>query len=230
MRVTMTAAILVQCHSPQRRHASTSIIPFPFLVISTFCTARKQQTSVSCHARQHWSLVHTETEAQTHQEDSAAFSDSISDHEIEPLSASELQSRAKILTNVLFNNPNFALASRLLTPDLCFEHESVHGLVSLASRQDFLSFWKEMHSSLRLEGRESVYRIKEAAVDELQRKVWMMCEIKDVNEVTNEGDKESVIVEMVEMLTFDEKGKVCEIQDWWRRVKMRNEGADNRVG
>jgi hypothetical protein len=223
----MTAAVVSHRHLPQSHHASISKTPSAFHVISSFSSARKQHISSPCHARQHHSPIRTGAGVQTHQNDRAASFDSISTHEIEPPSASELQSRAKILINALLNNPDLALASTLLASDLHFEHESHYGPVSIASRQAFLSFWKEMHVSPRIEGSETVCRIKEAAVDELQRKVWVVCEIRSGNEVASVAGKEDVVVETVEMLTFDEEGRVCEIQDWRRRVKVRSEIGDD---
>ena len=64
-------------------------------------------------------------------------------------------------------------------------------------------------------------RIKEAAVDELQRKVWVVCEMRGIKEVASEVGKEGIFVKTVEMLSFDEKGMVYEIQDWRRKVKGR---------
>ncbi len=82
-----------------------------------------------------------------------------------------------------------------------------------------------MDSSRRLGTVESACRIKEAVADELQRKVWVVCEMRSRNEVECEVGKEGVCVETVEMLSFDEKGMVYEIQDWRRRVKVRRDRA-----
>lgn len=150
----------------------------------------------------------------------SASADSASDCQAAPPTAEDLQRGAIILIDALFNTRDLSLAAALLSPVLHFQHDSACNPVTFASREEFMSFWEGFQKA-ELAG-QGECRIKEAAVDELQRKVWIVGEIGGVN--SEGGEKEGGGVELlgaVEMLTFDRDGRVCEIQDSRRKVRVR---------
>lgn len=85
--------------------------------------------------------------------------------------------------------------------------------MTLTSRVGFLDFCEEAPRDRGPE--EWGCKIKEAVVDEKQREVWVVGEMKE----SSEADA-GVVVETVEMLSFDENGRVFDIQDYQRKVRV----------
>jgi hypothetical protein len=127
--------------------------------------------------------------------------------------AEDLRMRAVALVNALLNAPDLTVVSRLLSQDLHFHHDSAYRPVTLNSLDEFMSFWYDFQSTMH--GGELKCRIKEALVDERQHKVLVVGEIASVN---GSPDK-NIVVETVEMLSFDEDGRICDIQDYRRRTR-----------
>jgi hypothetical protein len=110
----------------------------------------------------------------------------------------------------------------MLAPDLAFQQDSAGEHVSLSSREQFLTYWESQQETMFRGASE--YIIKEAAVDEVQKKVWIVAEARVENETQTGGA--AVVVEMVEMLSFDQDGRVCEIVEGRRRIRVGKETGE----
>ena len=62
--------------------------------------------------------------------------------------------------------------------------------------------------------------MKECAVDERQRKVWVVSDVMHGLEEKDDGVEKSVRREKVDMLSWDEEGLLVEVRGWVRRVRV----------
>ena len=65
-------------------------------------------------------------------------------------------------------------------------------------------------------------RIKEVAVDETQRKVWVVSELVKLGLDTT-GHAITIDKERVDMMTFDSEGRLCGTIDYYRRKRRPSE-------
>lgn len=104
----------------------------------------------------------------------------------------ELETRAtKILASLANNTSNVDLVSQYISPQIKVEHGDGDPVYSLQKYLTRFSDASARNPGLYLD-------IKEACVDEMQRKVWVRSEIT--------GLPDGAIKERVDMLTFDEQG------------------------
>lgn len=85
---------------------------------------------------------------------------------------------------------------------------------SAGSREAYIDYWRSRVQKLG-PGLKAHWR--EAVVDEAQRKVWCVGEVSVGNR-----RKESV-----DMLSFDEQGRLVGEEDWVRAVKSRRQNEDD---
>lgn len=121
-----------------------------------------------------------------------------------PYTPINLESLAtQILTSLTSTNPqdSSAILSHI-SPQILVEHND---LPPVSSIDTYISRFSGAGSDVRLD-------VKEACVDEVQRKVWVRSEIS--------GFPGGVVKESVDMLFFDEEGVLVRGIDW-QRVKRR---------
>jgi hypothetical protein len=124
----------------------------------------------------------------------------------------DLHARALLLLSLLYANDFSSDAptpvlNELIHPSAVFEVEHFDASTSkINSRDEYLQGWSSKCQSLG----DISSRIRECCVDESQRKVWV------VNELTVGGKMRK---ESVDMLTFDDKGKMVRREGWLRRPK-----------
>jgi hypothetical protein len=112
----------------------------------------------------------------------------------------DLESRATHILTSLANNPSSVLPH--ISPMIQVEHNDNDPVYSIDL---YVSRFSSASSDIRLD-------IKEACVDELQRKVWVRSEIS--------GYPGGVVKESVDMLFFDEAGMLIKGIDY-QKVKRR---------
>jgi hypothetical protein len=196
-------AAVVASHA--RHHHSS------FFNISLPTFSRKPRISSPYSARQHHSPIRLAASSRTSSDNGS----SVSQHGLTTVSAEQLQERAISLVDALLNTSDLTHVSTLLPPELHFHYDSPTGSVTLTSLDAFLSFWRNYESTDPVGDSTAV--VKEAAVDELQRKVWVVAEVGATR-------RDRRTVESVEMLTFDETGRVFEIQHYQRIRAGRGRG------
>lgn len=200
----MTVAVL----SYQRRHSSlfkaSSAFPLPGFL------SRKHRISHPYSARYQHEPIRSGAGRHDHRH-GVRF---VSAHENEPRTADDLRGRAITLIDALLNIPNLPLASTLLSAKLSFQHDSASHPVTLNSRGEFLAFWEEAQRTRFVGAMGMGCRIREAVVDERQRKVWVVGEMRGVSGSGTDGEGF-----VVEMLSFDGEGRVCDMEGYRRRVR-----------
>jgi hypothetical protein len=149
---------------------------------------------------------------------SSYFSSPIDNNDDEDVRVSnkiDLHARALLLLSLLYSGtfstdaPTPVVVKNLIHPSCIFEVEHLDATTStINSRDAYLKGWSEKLNAL--EGQVSS-RVRECCVDEGQRKVWVVNEL-----VVGKVRKESV-----DMLSFDERGRMVRWEGWLRRTKTR---------
>lgn len=213
----MTVAVLPQQkhrHTPAYLLSTTSLISrLPKL------SSRRPKISQPHSARFPYSLARPISGTHTPTEDAASLS-SIPVVHAKSVSAEDLRAIAVALMDALINIPDLDFASSLLAPDVSFHHDSASHPAVVGSRVEFLSFWRELQET-HLAGTWEC-TIREASADVEQRKVWVVGEMKRLD--CSDGNDH--LLETVEMMTFDERGMICDIQDYQRRVRRESRDED----
>lgn len=90
----------------------------------------------------------------------------------------------------------------LINKDVKIQHDD---LPAVSSRAAMFEMWTIVRA-LKYE-----MRVKEAVVDETQRKVWVVSELIKQDRTTE------TVKERVDMMTFDLEGRLCGTIDYYRR-------------
>ena len=131
-----------------------------------------------------------------------------------PAPSLDLHALSLSLLNTIYNQHNLRLASRSIHPACHVEHELSHFETPsyFNSRDGWLGHLQ--NKCTRFPGLK--LRTKECAVDERQRKVWVVSDVMH----GLEEDGERVRKEKVDMLSWDEEGLLVEVRGWVRRVRV----------
>lgn len=181
----------------ERRHSRKLSLPTSASIIARF-TPRKRDVSPPFSPRLRHSRI-----------PSRSSIDHISADNV-TLTTSEMEERATALTKALLTDQGWDGAAKYLTAELTKRLESP------CNRQHHLGSGNGQHhncesNSRDARDRESLFTLKDAAVDETQRKVWIVAE---------RAKHENRATQWVEMMSFDHEGKVCEIEGWGRPVRL----------
>ncbi|ETN39358.1 uncharacterized protein HMPREF1541_05581 [Cyphellophora europaea CBS 101466] len=147
-----------------------------------------------------------------------------------PTTPVDLHSRALHLLDTLYNKHDLASARPLIHPDVSISHNDD---AAMASRDEYLAYWARRTKRVP----ELRAKCRECAVDESQRKVWVVSEIytEPAEEVATLGvDMPATTTakrpgglqrrkESVDMLWFDEAGRLVGGCDWVRSVRRRED-------
>jgi hypothetical protein len=152
---------------------------------------------------------------------SPVSSDQEDEDEVKVSKSVDLHARAQLLLSLLYtksfpdesSSPIFA---DLIREDCTFEVEHFDASTStITSRDEYLRGWSKKVSTLG----EITSRVRECVVDESQRKVWV------VNELSCMQGERRYRKESVDMLSFDEAGKM-QRREGWMRAKRRGAGDE----
>ncbi|KAJ9651930.1 hypothetical protein H2198_008826 [Neophaeococcomyces mojaviensis] len=117
-----------------------------------------------------------------------------------------LQARATTILTSLANSPhNFSSVSQHISPSIKFEHGDDDPIYSLQSYLGRFSDISARYPGYHLD-------VKEACVDEMQRKVWVRSEVT--------GLPGGMVKERIDMLTFDDQGILVGSVDYMK-IKRR---------
>jgi hypothetical protein len=182
------------------------------------------------HFREKVHFAGADSRSSSHDTPSQSYSSSSSSASTPEPSAEpqDLHALALKLLDTLYNKHDLALARTLIHPDV---HVSTNNDdATLRSRDEYLAYWARRTKRVP----DLRARCRECAVDEAQRKVWCVSELymepswaveekasAKANGVTPTRRKESV-----DMLWFDESGRLVGGCDWVRSVRWR-EGDDD---
>lgn len=156
---------------------------------------------------------------------SASSSSTSSETSHRPSSPVDLHSRALHLLDTLYNKHDLATARPLIHPDVRVSHNDD---ATLHSRDEYLAHWARRTKRLP----DLRAKCRECAVDESQRKVWVVSELytePEAAEVDEGTTSKSGAVdgarrkESVDMLWFDEEGRLVGGCDWVRSVRRRED-------
>lgn len=118
----------------------------------------------------------------------------------------DLESRATKILKTLVSSPNTAASiAQQISPTIQFEHGDDDPVYSLQKYLSRFSDASARYPQMQLD-------VKEACVDEIQRKVWVRSEVT--------GLPDGMIKERVDMLYFDEQGVLVRSVDH-QRIKRR---------
>ena len=116
-----------------------------------------------------------------------------------------LQFRATQILELLCNEREIQTVAQMISPNVVVQHDDGP---SVTSRAAFLDGWQ----GLMAEVPDFHLYIREAIVDDQQRKVWVRSEIT--------GSPAGMIKESIDMMTFDEDGMLVKSEDC-QRVRRR---------
>jgi hypothetical protein len=123
----------------------------------------------------------------------------------------DLQSLALDLLDILYNTHDLSRASTMIHPNVTLTHnDSPITFGSAGSREAYLEHWR---ARVQKFGPGLKAHFREAVVDESQRKVWCVGEV-----TVGKRRKESV-----DMLSFDEQGRLVGEEDWVRVIRTRKD-------
>jgi len=126
----------------------------------------------------------------------------------------DLSRKATEILTLLYKTPsqdlNMDNVSRYIAPQATFQHDEDAAVV--ASREQVVKMLRRQSEKKK----QVEVQVKEACVDEQQRKVWVLSEVT-VGKVRKES---------VDMMQFDEDGLLVGCADWERVVKRRQRDDD----
>jgi hypothetical protein len=138
----------------------------------------------------------------------------------------DLHSTALHLLDTLYNKHDLTLARTLIHPDVTVSHDDA---TTLHSRDEYLAYWARRTKRVP----DLRARCTECAVDEGQRKVWVVSELymaPHEHEGGPVGERVGGLKgrrkESVDMLWFDDKGRLVGGCDWVRSVRRRENDDD----
>lgn len=123
----------------------------------------------------------------------------------------DLSETAKVILHSLCHERDFTTAAQLVSPSVIVQHEDNPPFVS---RDAYFKGWTQ-----KLQRTPSFnLQIKEACVDEVQRKVWVRSEIS--------GLPNGIRKESIDMMCFDEDGLLSSTTDCQRIIRLRDGDDD----
>jgi hypothetical protein len=167
-----------------------------------------QRPQASAHV--HFASARSPPPYKVRSQSSSSTDSSSSSGSQSPIHAVDLHERAISLLDILYNKHDLRAAAPLIHPNVTTSHNDD---ATLHNRDEFLAYWARR--TKKVPGLRA--KCRECAVDEAQRKVWV------VSELYTKPGEEGRRRESVDMLWFDEEGVLIGESDWVRCVRRRDD-------